>query len=307
MLVVLLLSGDDPDDGAIRDPTPTATAPAAAGPFAVGEGPDGVAVGAGAVWAVSSGDGTLTRIDPATGETTSVEVGTQPDSVVVALDSVWVTVTDENQVVRFTTDEQPEMVDVYDVGAGPEGIAATQSAIWTANSGDGSVSQIIVRTGKVNTVADVGEAPLGIAIGAGAVWVADPTGGTVARVDGGRLELAKTIDGLGPDPRAVAIVGRSVWVATSQDGRVWRIEADEDQGTVAGSVEVGGTPRGIATDGELFYVTDRTGESVVTVDPEAMRVVKRTPAEGGPLNVAPDEDSLWVSLFDAGDVLRLNR
>ncbi len=311
VLGVLLLSGEDPDDRAIRDPTPTATASptatAAAGPFAVGEGPDGVAVGAGAVWAVSSGDGTLTRIDPATGDTTTVEVGTGPDSVVVALDSVWVTVTDENQVVRLTTDEQPEVTDVYDVGAAPEGIAATKSAVWTANSGDGSVSQIIVKTGKINTVAGVGQAPLGIAIGAGAVWVADPTGGTVARVDGGQLELAKTIDGLGPDPRAVAIVGRSVWVATSRDGRVWRIDADEEQGTVAGFVEVGGTPRGLATDGERLWVTDREGDRVITVDPDAMRVVKRDRAAGGPLNVAPDEDSLWVTLFDAGDVLRLKR
>ena len=256
---------------------------------------------------MASGDGTLTRIDPATGDTTTVEVGEAPDSVIVAFDSVWVTVTDENQVVRLTTDEQPEVIDTYDVGAGPEGLAATDRAVWTANSGDGSVSQITVETGEINTVEGVGEQPLGIAIGAGAVWVADPTGGEVVRVDGGQLAVAKTIDGLGPDPRAVAIVGRSVWVATSQDGRVWRIDADENKGEVAGSVEVGGAPRGLATDGELLYVTDRTGDRVVTVDPEAMDVVKEAPAKGGPLNVAVGDDSLWVSLFDAGDVLRLPR
>ncbi len=311
LIVILLPSGDDPDDRATLDPTPTATASptatAAAGPFPVGEGPDGVAVGAGAVWAVSSGDGTLTRIDPTTGERETVEVGEAPDSVIVARDSVWVTATDDNQVVRFTTDEQPEMIDVYDVGEAPEGIAATDNAIWTANSGDGSVSQIIVDSGDINTVPDVGEQPLGIAIGAGGVWVADPTGGVVVRVHGGRHEVVKTIDGLGPDPRAVAIVGRSVWVATSQDGRVWRIDADENDGEVAGFVEVGGSPRGLATDGERLWVTDRTGDRVVTVDPDAMRIVKRDRAAGGPLNVAPDEDSLWVTLFDAGDVLRLER
>ena len=77
---------------------------------------------------MASGDGTLTRIDPATGDTTTVEVGEAPDSVIVAFDSVWVTVTDDNQVVRLTTDEQPEVIDTYDVGAGPEGLAATDSA-----------------------------------------------------------------------------------------------------------------------------------------------------------------------------------
>ena len=270
----------DPRSDADRDGSPTATA--AAGPFAVGEGPDGVAVGAGAVWAVSSGDGTLTRIDPATGDTTTVEVGTAPDSVIVALDSVWVTVTDENQVVRLTTDEQPEVIDVYDVGAAPEGIAATKSAIWTANSGDGSVSQIIVKTGKINTVAGVGQPPLGIAIGAGAVWVADSDRwhrrarrwrAARAREDDRRPRARPTC---GRDRRPQR-VGRHL-----EDGRVWRIDADEDQGTVAGFVEVGGTPRGLATDGELLYVTDRTGDRVVTVDPEAMRVVKRDARRGRP-------------------------
>ncbi len=308
VLFTLVLPGDDdPEERATRDPTPTPTASAAAGPIAIGEGPDGVAVGAGAVWAVASGDGTLTRIDPATGKTRTVEVGDAPDNVIVAFDSVWVTMTDDDQVVRLTADERPEVIDVYDVGDAPEGLAATNQAVWVANSGGGSVSQIVVKTGQINTVAGVGEAPLAIAIGAGAVWVADPTGGAVARVHGGDLALEKTIDGLGADPRAVAIIGRSVWVATGKDSRVWRIDADEDQGTVAGSVVVGGQPRGLATDGELLYVTDRTGNRVVTVDPEAMRVIDQKRAPGGPLNVAVDDDSLWVTLYDAGDVLRFAR
>ena len=106
--------------------TATATATPPAGPFAIGDGPDGIALGAGAVWAVASGDGTLTRIDPQTGETTSVEVGENPDSVIVAFDSVWVSVTGEDKVVRVSTDPQPEVIETLRRGREPRGHGRVQ-------------------------------------------------------------------------------------------------------------------------------------------------------------------------------------
>jgi len=291
-------------------PTPTATATATAtateppaGPFAVGDGPDGIALGAGAVWVAASRDGTLTRIDPASGDTTSVDVGENPDSVLVAFGSVWVSVTGTGKVVRLSADPQPEVLESFDVGSRPEGLAASGRAIWVANSGDGTLSQIVESTGSVRTVEGVAGEPVGLAIGAGAVWVADASGTSVARVDGGRRQLAATVTGIGPNPRAAAIVGRDVWVATSGDGRAWRIDGDAN--AVTGSVPVGGTPRGIASDGEHLWVTDREGDRVVEIDPEEMRVVDRTAVEDGPLSVAVDERELWVTRFDGGDVARI--
>ena len=301
-----------------RDPTPTPTATTAtatatatvtstppAGPFAIGDGPDGIALGAGAVWAVASRDGTLTRIDPRSGETTSVKVGKNPDSVVVAFDSAWVSVTGENKVVRVSTDPQPEVIETFDVGARPEGIAASSRAIWIANSGDGSLSQIVEATGDVRTVQNVGGEPVGLAIGAGAVWVADADGTSVARVDGGRGQLAATVRGIGPNPRAVAIVGRDVWVATADDGRVWRIEGDANR--VAGSVRVGGQPRDVTTDGQHLFVTDREGDRVVEIDPDAAEIVNREAVEDGPLSAVADDRDVWVTRFDGGDVARIAR
>jgi hypothetical protein len=305
--VVLVLNRDGGGD----TPAPTATAtttvrPEATvppGPFAVGEGPDGVAVGAGAVWVASSGEGTLTRVDPRSGDTVSVEVGENPDSVVVAFDSVWVSVTGAGRVVRLSADARPRELDSFEVGENPEGLAASGRSIWVANSGDGSISQIVVSTGTVRTVAGVGGQPVALAVGAGAVWVADAAGG-LARVNGGRLALERTITGIGPNPRAVAIIGRDVWVVTADDARAWRVAADDN--SVTGSVRVGGQPRDIATDGERLWVTDRTGDRVLGVDPGGMRVAAREPLDGGPLSVAvEDESTLWVTLFDAGDVARI--
>ncbi len=84
---------------------------------------------------MGSGDGTLTRIDPASGKTTKVDVGDNPDSVVVAFGSVWVSVTGEDKVVRLSDDAQPVVQDSYEVGSKPEGIAVSGRAVWVANSG----------------------------------------------------------------------------------------------------------------------------------------------------------------------------
>ncbi len=292
-----------PTPTATATPTPTPTADQqAAGPFPAGDGPDGIAVGAGAVWVAASRDGTLTRIDPTTGETTTVDVGENPDSVIVAFGSVWVSLTGENKVARVEASDQPAVTETFDVGEEPEGLATSSRAIWVANAGDGSVSQIVEATGNVRTVPNVGGQPVDLAVGAGAVWVADASGTSVARVDGGRLGLAATVDGLGANPRAVTIVGRDVWVAAT-DGRVYRIQADQNE--VTGSVRTGGTPRDIATDGEFLYVTDRDGDRLLTIDPQAEQVVERARVPDGPLSVAVDENDLWVTRFDAGEVNRI--
>ena len=144
-------------------------------------------------------------------------MGRNPDSVVVAFDSVWVSVTGENKVVRLSAAEQPEVQQEFDVGAGPEGLAASPRAIWVANSGDGTLSQIIEATGEINRVTGVGAA--GRRRGRRRRRVGRRRRGpSVVRVDGGRRRLVKTVE-VGPNPRAVTIVGRDVWVATAGDGR----------------------------------------------------------------------------------------
>ena len=59
----------------------------------VGAGPTGIAYGAGAVWVANAGDGTVSRIDPATGEVVKViPVGNRPTGIAFGEGAVWVTV-----------------------------------------------------------------------------------------------------------------------------------------------------------------------------------------------------------------------
>jgi class 3 adenylate cyclase len=62
------------------------------GTFRVGRGPSGIALGAGSVWTANSLDGTVSRIDPQGGTTSTIRVGGTPNELVAANGLIWVTV-----------------------------------------------------------------------------------------------------------------------------------------------------------------------------------------------------------------------
>ena len=256
------------------------------------------------MWVALAGEGKLVRLDPTTGDTVSVIVGANPDSVVVDGDVVWVSVTFDHRVVQLSAGPQPKVLRRFSVGSRPEGLAVTDRAVWVANSGDGSLTQIIKATGVTRTVPNVGRSPVDVAIGAGAVWVADGRNGSVTRVNGGTRPSSPECP-VGPNPRAVAIVGRDVWVVTAGDGRAWRI--DSDTNTVADHVAVGGPPATsrptAATSGSPTGAADASWRSTR----RRARSSTAQPVEGQPLGVAVDDSAVFASVFDAGAVARLPR
>jgi streptogramin lyase len=58
----------------------------------VGRDPRGIVIGAGAVWVANGRDGTVTRIDPRTLDTTVIEIGGSLRDLAFGEDAVWVTV-----------------------------------------------------------------------------------------------------------------------------------------------------------------------------------------------------------------------
>jgi YVTN family beta-propeller protein len=301
-VAAVALSGGGDGGGA---PTPTATATTrGVARFAVGDKPDGLALGGGAAWVAVSGSGRLVRVDEKSGKTAAVDVGENPDSVVVDGDSVWVSVTGADEVVEVSADAKPHVIRHIAVGSRPEGLDVSSNAVWVANSGDGSVSQIIKASGKVNTVRDVASQPVDVAIGAGAVWVAGSGDARVVRIDGGKLTVVAAVEA-GANPRALAIAGRDVWVISAGDGRARSI--DSDTNTIDRNADVGGRPADIATDGSRLWITDSSRDRVVELDPATGKVVARTSVSGRPLGVAVDQNAVWTTAFDAGAVARISR
>jgi len=200
-------------------------------PIPVAEGPVSLAAGDGGVWVASLVAGTVSLIDPRTGNV--LASGTLPDGAVrlaIGPDGVWVS----GQTDSLTrVDPRPV---------------------------DGSLHWRTV---------DVGQGPFGVGVGDGSVWVANVKSGSVSRVDPDsmRVTATYTVGGAGggvpSNPEMVALWHNRLWVADGQQGVV--VALDPTTGHQTGMpVEVPGVIRqlDVGTGGTLWGTTANPGTVV---------------------------------------------
>jgi DNA-binding SARP family transcriptional activator len=147
--------------------------------FASPQALDGIAAGAGALWAFSSRGAAVLRVDPGTGD-----------------------VTDVIPIVGRPGSE----------AAAPVAVATTASAVWVLNANTATVARIDARTrGVTGTIPLALEAsPRDIDAGAGAVWVSS-FDGSVTRIPAGGGEPRSSF--IGESLIGVAASAHRVWVA----------------------------------------------------------------------------------------------
>jgi DNA-binding SARP family transcriptional activator len=134
----------------------------------VGHVPVGVALGAEALWVVTTAQRAL-RIEPQTNTVTAeVPIG-EPVALSVGKQAVWVS-DSRGQVWRINP-ETATVSQTTPVGRGLVGLRATNEVVFAANNADGTVVQIDAQDGHVAGLVSVGHAPTDVASGDGIVWV----------------------------------------------------------------------------------------------------------------------------------------
>ena len=262
----------------------------AGNPVTVGS-PSGLAYGDGSVWVVSSTEGTLSRIDPATRAVQQIPVGSAPGAVTVTRDNVWVANTGDGTVSRINTAVNA-VVQVIPVGNLPVAIASGPSGVWVANEGDDTVDRIDPATGNVTRTVPAGGRPDGIAAGPDAVWVANGEDGTVTRIDPASGQPSgPTYVGSGPE--GIAVTPAAVWVANSLDQTVSKL--DPATGRVTATIGVGDGPSGIVAAKDGVWVSDEFDATLDRIDPQSGRVVRVVPVGSSPRGIAADGPGLWVA------------
>jgi streptogramin lyase len=150
----------------------------------LGKEPRYVTTGASSVWATSFFSDTLSRIDPVTGSVTNTVAGPKgPGGIAEAFGSVWVAGYENGEVWRYDPATLAVTAKITGVGPGIEDLKASADAIWTANSAGASISRIDPTTGRVTHRVNVGAGPRQIAPGDGFLWVSNLDAGSVQRVD----------------------------------------------------------------------------------------------------------------------------
>jgi YVTN family beta-propeller protein len=302
----------------------------------VGEGPVAIANGDGVVWAASSGDGTVVRIDPAAGRVTAtVRLGGQVDGLVVAGGTLWVAYADRAVVTRVDPATATVLGDVQvgrhaPVGTDPgtmplpESIGVGLGAVWVPNSADGTVSRIDLATGTVtatipvsgrNPSVHLGTAGVGVAVAGGAVWVTDEYHDRLLRRDPSTGRITQEVE-LGGRPLPIRAAAGRLWVATTSDRRLYGL--DPGTGRVTSTVSLGpgaAAPGfgeqpltvGLAVSGQTAWAatTVERRRVLVRVDLRTGRVVGELPLPGRVLGLALVAGDPWLADYDNNTILHV--
>ncbi len=258
--------------------------------IAVGTTPTDVVVGAGAVWATNTSDGTVDRIDPTTRTVRqTIEVGKGPTGIAFGDNSVWVANANSGTVSRIDPGSN-RVIQTIAVGNGPAGLTFGEGAVWVVNRDDHTLSRIDPASGKVSHTVGVGLEPIDVASGPGRVWVTS-SDGKVIHIDSGSVTVVEAI-GVGRGPSAVAFGFESVWVANTRDGTVSRV--DPDSSAVTATIETGRDPSGIAVGPDSVWVSSESEGVLTRIDPATSRVSDSVEVGGSLAGVAVAPDGIFV-------------
>ncbi len=184
----------------------------------------------GAVWVSNRGSQSLTRIDPDTEQTTTVELpGTNAGGLVAAGGALWVGDDTTGSGVVVRVDPESSQVREIEVGGDrPAYLAATGDTVWVSRVRSGTVSALDARTGQpVGEPVPAGSSPVNLHASPDGrwVWVPDDRGDLLTRIDAGTGAAVERLR-VGSGPAVVAPTDDGVWVTNFGDGTVWFLRTD---------------------------------------------------------------------------------
>jgi YVTN family beta-propeller protein len=284
--------------------------------YQVGGGP--LAVGQGAVWAMSDASSTLMRIDPVRNAIVArIKVDT-PEAVVAGDGAVWLSNPSYNTVTRVDPETNTVTANIP-VGPTPEGIAVSPGAVWVANAGHfpacrSTVSRIDPATNRVVATISIGSKGDGCAehtnlvASPRAVWVALTNGSSVAHIDPTTNEVLATVP-IGFQPCGfLALDETGVWLTATRCGggpaTEWPdVVARVDSRTNTPTTTVPEPdPSAVAVAFGTVWVT--AAGNVDQIDPHTGRHVARLHVGEAPDQLGVGFGSMWVN-DDVGAVLRI--
>jgi streptogramin lyase/tRNA A-37 threonylcarbamoyl transferase component Bud32 len=289
--VLFLLLGDD--------------GPQVSDPVKVGTPPLRVAAGAKAVWVTSEKDGTLTRLDPETGEVLGKprKLGVGISGIAIGSNWTWATNSRTGELLRLDP-KSGRVLKEIDLPGEPGPLALGGGRVWVADEAGGGITAVNAEAGEVYRRGLPPQAPkLRLAWGAQGLWVTVAGANALRRVDPRTLVAEEPIR-VGRGPAGVTVAGGFVWVANSREGSVTKV--NPSLRAVDDSIGVDGHPGGIDGGTSAVWVADREAGAVRKIDLESGE------ADGAPVEVGPEPgavavggDAVWVANNGDGTVTRI--
>jgi DNA-binding SARP family transcriptional activator len=177
-----------------------------------------VAAGGGRVW-VTDGSRSLAHVDPATRTVDRIEVDVTLDGVAFGAGAVWAISSRTSSVLRIDPTTRAVTDEIRIARAGdeapfPVAVAAAADAVWVLNRNTASVTRIDPRTRGIDDSVPIGidRVPNDVAAADGSAWVANEDG-TLSRI--GVDASTASSQWVGESLREVAVDADRIWVATT--------------------------------------------------------------------------------------------
>jgi virginiamycin B lyase len=224
----------------------------------------------GIVWYTGNGNGTLGRLDPASGKVTQFETpsrGGGPHTLVISHDGViWFTLQSGDKIGRLDT-KSPGPITEYKTSGGPYGITLDKSGtVWFCRMSDDKLGRLDPKSGQMTELAmGRGSAPRRIAAAPdGMLWVTLYGSGKLAKVDPAAVKTVREypLPGGNAGPYAVTVDGGGmVWVNEINTDTVVQLNPANDMTRVVQlpSKNVGIRKMIVDARGKLWYMGSHNG------------------------------------------------
>lgn len=285
---------DDSRRDAASGSTPVGTV--AGSPVRVGDSPTAVAVSAGSVWVANTGDGTVSRIDPRSGQPVGapIGVGEDPGAVAVGAGSVWVANFGDGTVTRINARSGRLVGAPIAVGRGPTDVVVGRGRVWVATELDRVVT-INARTGRVADGPIIVKSGGALALGGDVLWVADQLDGTLRAIDTRTGAILGDPIPIGDSPMDLAADPNTLWATVADEGAVKQVSFGDGSPQVR-AVHTGGRPEFLVLGRTAVWVTNGDGESVSRLDVGSGKPAgDPIPVGEDPAGIAIASGRVWVS------------
>lgn len=224
----------------------------------------------GMVWTTGNGNGTIGKLDPATGKIEEYKTPSGrggPHTVVVTDDqsTLWFTMQSGDKVASLDT--KTGAIKEYAVPGGPYGLSIDKAGnIWICRMGDNKMGKLDPKTGQLSEV-DMGRGsrPRRVATAPdGMLWVALYGNGKLAKLDPATMKVVKEYQLPGGDAGAYAVNTDGagiVWVNEINLDTVVRFDPKTEQMRVVKLPSTGVGIRKMTVDaqGRLWYMGSHNG------------------------------------------------
>ena len=224
----------------------------------------------GMVWTTGNGNGTIGRLDPASGRTTEFKTpsgGGGPHTLIITDDqsTIWFTMQSGNKVASLQT--RTGSIKEYPSSGGPYGLALDHAGnVWFCRMGDNKMGRLDPKSGQMTEV-DMGSGSLPRRVAAapdGMLWITLYGNGKLAKLDPVAMKVVKTYPLPAGDggPYAVTVDGGGmVWVNEIKTDTVVRFDPKTERMRVVNlpSQNVGIRKMVVDASGRLWYMGSHNG------------------------------------------------